>query len=76
MKVMTIRNVPDSVYRAVSRLAERNRRSLQQQVLTLLERAQRLEGESPVRRASEIRERLSGRDLGDTVTEIRKERQR
>ena len=36
MKVITVRNVPDEVYDAVAKLARRNRRSLQQQVLAIL----------------------------------------
>ena len=76
MKVITIRNVPEPVYRAVTRLARRNRRSLQQQVLALLERARRLDDDSPIERAAEIRQRLAGRELGDTVAEIRRDRER
>ena len=76
MKVITVRNVPEDVYSAISQLAKRNRRSLQQQVLVLLEKARSLDQDSPVERARAIRERLSGRDLGDTVSEVREDRLR
>ncbi len=74
MKAITLRNVPDDLHQALVRLAQRNRRSLQQQLLVLLEQARSLDGESPLRRAAELRQRLAGRDLGDTVAEIRAER--
>ena len=76
MKVITIRGVPDHVHRALTELASRNRRSLQQQVLALLEGACRLDTPSPVERAGALREALRGRELGDTVRELRQERAR
>lgn len=76
MKTLTVRNVPDDLYQALSMLATRNRRSLQQQVLVVLERARVLDQPSPVRRAAEWRTRLRGRRLGDTVAEVREERRR
>ena len=74
MKTMTIRNIPDDLYRTITRIAQKNRRSLQQQVLSILDHARVLDGESPVERAAVIRQRLEGRKLGNTVEEIRKER--
>ncbi len=76
MKTITVRNIPDDVYDAIAELARRNRRSLQQQVVSLLERARRLHGEPPLARAAALRERLAGRDLGDTVEAVREERRR
>jgi plasmid stability protein len=76
MKVITVRNVPDEVYDAVTNLARRNRRSLQQQVLAILEQTQLLSGTSPVKRAAALRERLADRPMGDTVAEVREERRR
>jgi len=76
MAALTIRNVPDPLYRALVSLARRNRRSLQQQALILLEHARLLDRSSPLERAAAIRGRLAGRDLGDTVAELRKERRR
>ena len=76
MKTITIRNVPEDLYLDLRRLAERNRRSLQQQALVLFERARLSRLGSPAKRAAEIRSRLAERALGDTVTEIRHERER
>ncbi|MCK6526319.1 hypothetical protein L6R50_01730 [Myxococcota bacterium] len=76
LKVITVRNVPDDLYRTLARLAERNRRSLQQQVLVLLEQARVYDRDSPVERARAMRRRFAGRALGDTVAEVRAERER
>ena len=76
MKSLTIRNIPDDLYRVITRIAQRNRRSIQQQILTILEKARVLDSDSPVERAMAIRKRLEGRKLGNTVEEIRKERSR
>ncbi len=76
MKNMTIRNVPEDLHRAIVDLARRNHRSIQQQVIVLLERARRLHGDSPTELAASWRRRLEGRELGDTVEEIREERTR
>ena len=76
MKALTIRNIPDDLYRIISSMARRNRRSIQQQVLCILDRARVLSSESPVKRAMTIRQNLEGRELGDTVDEVRKERMR
>ena len=76
MKTVTIRNIPENIYHVISLLAERNRRSLQQQILFLLERAQSMNVEPPVVKAANIRKRLQGRPLGDTVKDIREERDR
>ena len=76
MKAITIRNIPDELYRSIARMARRNRRSMQQQVLMILDKSRILDNESPVDNAKKIRERLAGRELGNTVREIRKERSR
>ena len=76
MKIITIRNIPDDLYRVIIRIAKRNRRSIQQQMLIIIERARILDTESPVEKAMEIRKRFSGRKLGNTVEEIREERNR
>ena len=76
MKTITVRNVPDDLLAELKRLAAQNRRSLQQQVLLLLERARVSRRESPVERAAALRERLAGRELGDAVREVRDERAR
>ena len=76
MSAITVRDVPEHVYKSLARLASRNRRSLQQQVLTLLEQASQLDQASPVDIAAGIRARLGKKDLGDTVAELRRERSR
>ncbi len=76
MKTLTIRNIPDDVYNVVYRVAKRNHRSLQQQVMVFLEKARMLETESPADKALAIRQQLKNRELGDTVQEVRSERQR
>ena len=76
MKALTIRNIPDDLYRVITKLAQRNRRSIQQQVLTILERARILDIQPPSDRAKKIRNRLDGRKLGNIVSDIRKERSR
>ncbi len=76
MRTLTIRNVPEDVYRSLKATAVRNHRSIQQQVLVLLETLRRLDTESPLTEAASMRARLAGRDLGDSVAEIRAERER
>jgi hypothetical protein len=74
--VLTIRDVPVDLLRSLKALAVRNRRSLQQQVLTLLEQVRVLDLEAPSERAAAMRNRLAGRELGDTVADVRGERER
>ena len=76
IKDITIRNIPEDLYRIITRMAKRNRRSIQQQILTILYRARVLDNESPVEKALEIRQRLAGRRLGNTIEEIHMERNR
>lgn len=76
LPALTIRNVPDDLYALLKRLAEQNRRSLQQEALVRLEAARVHAVESPLARAEAIRARLSGRDFGNTVEDIREERDR
>ncbi|MSP93226.1 MAG: hypothetical protein EXR79_15760 [Myxococcales bacterium] len=76
MAVLTIRDVPDDLYAILKQLAARNRRSLQQEAIVQLEQARGRAGDSPLDRARVIRQQFAGRDLGDTVEEIRQERAR
>ncbi|NLD36467.1 MAG: hypothetical protein GX654_06325 [Desulfatiglans sp.] len=55
-------------------IARQNRRSIQQQPLSILEKARIFDAASPVEKASEIRLKLAGRKLGNTINEIREER--
>lgn len=76
MKVLTIRNVPEDLYKIIARLARQNRRSIQQQTLTILDRARILDDNAPVEKAAKIRFQLAGRKLGNTIKELREERSR
>ena len=76
MAAITIRNVPDDLYRTLVKIAGRNRRSLQQQLLVLLEQARVLDADSPLDNAAKIRRRLANRKLGNSVAELREERAR
>jgi hypothetical protein len=48
IKILTIRNVPEDLYDIITRLARQNRRSIQQQTLSILERARILDNTTPV----------------------------
>lgn len=76
MKALTIRNIPDDLYRVIVKLTKRNHRSIQQQTLVILDRARALDISPPTETARNIRLRLSGRDSGDTVKEVYQERHR
>jgi len=76
MKALSLRNIPDDVYEELRRMARENRRSLQEQVRYLLEREVRLVRESPASRAVSWRKKLAGRRFSDTVTQIRRDRNR
>ncbi|MFM2152437.1 MAG: Arc-like binding domain [Pseudomonadota bacterium] len=76
MPAITIRDVPEDLLQQLKALAERNRRSLQQQLLVLLEQVRVFDRPSALDRAAAIRERLKGRRLGDLVADVRAERER
>ena len=83
MANILVRGVPDDVASRLKERAKRNRRSLQQEMLTILERAahERMpmtdeEREEAWKRAQAIRERLaaSGRVFSDSTELIRANR--
>jgi hypothetical protein len=76
MKAISIRNVPDDIYAGLQKLAKTNRRSLQEQIKIILEMEVRLNKTSFVADAAKWRKNLQGRSFKDTVTDIRKDRQR
>jgi len=76
MKTLTIREVPDVVYTTLRECAVKNRRSLQQQVVFMLEREADLIRGSHADRLLRWRQRLAGRKLGNIVADIRRERDR
>jgi plasmid stability protein len=76
MRVLTERGLDDDVYKALQQLAKTNHRSLQEQVKVILEREIQLLQDSHVQRAQALRKRLASRAWGDTVADIRSERER
>ncbi len=76
MKTIRIDNVPADLYAVLESMARASRRSLEDQVLLLLEReARRCLGDSPAA-ARQWRRRLAGRALSDTVAQVREDRPR
>ncbi len=45
MKTLTIRNIPDGIYNVIYRVAKKNHRSIQQQVMVFLKKARILENQ-------------------------------
>jgi len=78
MKVLTIRNVPNSIYDALTALAKENQRSLQQQTLLILEQTAKFlkNSQGNLNKALIIRKSLEGRELGNTLKELREDRDR
>ena len=76
MKSLSIRNLPDDVYDALKTMAKANHRSIQEQVRCLIERETRLLGSADLLKAREWRTRLAHRSLGDTVADVREDRER
>ena len=76
MKALSIRNLPDDVYAALKAMAAANHRSMQEQVRCMIEREARLAIDSGLASARAWRMRLAGRDLGDTVEDVRQDRAR
>ena len=81
MPNILVRGVSEPIAEALKRQAARNRRSLQREVLVILERAVRepeLDRREVRNRAAAIRERLaqSGRPFSNSVDLIREDRDR
>ena len=72
---MTVRNVPDNVYKHLTEWACANNRSLQEQVRYLLVQEVKLHKPSALEAAAAARKRLKGRSLGNVVTDIREYRE-
>ena len=74
---MTIRNIPDEVYDALTEKARQEHRSLQEQVRYVLLNEARLQSRSVCEAAAEYRTRLKGRKTESTVVDdLREDRQR
>ena len=76
MKALSIRNLPDEIYDALKAMAAANHRSLQEQVLCIIEREARLAAGTGLAAARAWRMKLAGRTLGDTVDDVRQDRAR
>lgn len=76
MKALSIRNLPDDVYEALKAMAATNHRSMQEQVRCLIEREAKLVNGPGLTEARSWRARLAGRNLGDTVEDVRQDRAR
>jgi plasmid stability protein len=76
MKTLTVREVPDAVYAFLKEEAGTNCRSLQEQVRWVLAKETRLRTGDFLDGARRWQGRLAGRNLGDTVADIRAGRER
>ena len=78
MADVLVRNVPDAVLEGLKRRAAERRRSLQGELLEILEAAARPSREEHAQFAAEMRERLArtGRSFSNSVDLIREDRDR
>ena len=74
MKSISLRDVPDEVYEGLQVMAKGNRRSLQEQIKTILEYEVRLRKGAALTRAQDWRRRLEGREHSSTVALVREDR--
>jgi plasmid stability protein len=76
MKTLTIRNVPDEVHAELAAWATESRRSLQEQVLYLIEEDVKLRAGTVMESVADYRARLAMRELGNVVQDVRGDRDR
>jgi len=76
MKALSIRNLSDEAYEALKAMAAANHRSMQEQVRSMIERETKLAASPGLAVARAWRLRLAGRELGDTVNDVRQDRAR
>ncbi len=78
MADILVRNVPPEIVDILKRKAARHRRSLQQELLLVLEEAATRERIDPVEAAARVREQLAGygRKFSDSTALIREDRER
>jgi len=76
MRSISIRNIPDPVYDSLKNIASKSRRSLQEQVVYILERETRLTSGSFLSNALELRKSLDGRNFKNAADEVRSDRKR
>ena len=78
MADVLMRGVPEEVLDILKRKAAENRRSLQQELLLILEDTARTDSSGAVEAAAKVRERLSGygKTFSDSTGQIREDRER
>ena len=76
MKTLTVREVPDEVYQVIRQEAEANQRSIQEQVRYILTKEAHLRRGGFGSAARQWRDKLAGREMGDTAKDIREARER
>lgn len=76
MKTLTVREVPDEVYAVIREEASTNQRSIQEQVRYILTKEAHLRRGGFGAAARQWRAKLAGREMGDTVKDIREARER
>jgi len=76
MRAMSLRNIPEDVYRGLQEMAKSNRRSLQEQTKYLLEQEVKLRQGSFMFKANAWRHKLKDRGFSDTIKTIREDRER
>jgi len=69
MKTMTIRNIPDRVYDEITKNAQAEHRSLQEQVRYILTNEAALRSGSVCEKAAEYRTKLTGRASEKSVVD-------
>jgi plasmid stability protein len=75
MPSLTIKGLPDELHARLKERAERHRRSMNSEVITILERAltnRRPDADEMIRRARALNERI-GKTLPDIVNDAKKE---
>lgn len=76
MKTITVRKIPDEIYAKLVEWGKKSHRSLQEQVRYILEREVNLVQPSSLERPKIWRRKLRGRNFGDIIENIRKDRAR
>ncbi|MGA0369839.1 MAG: FitA-like ribbon-helix-helix domain-containing protein [Kiritimatiellia bacterium] len=77
MKTLTIRNVPDEVYKSISDLAKLQHRSMQEQLRMILQRESEVVHGKICEEAAKYRVKFRGRPAARSVVEdIREDRNR
>ncbi|MEO5348813.1 MAG: hypothetical protein H7836_04120 [Magnetococcus sp. YQC-3] len=76
MRALSVRNLPDDLDEAPKTMAAANHRSMQEQVRHIIEREVQRATNNGLAEARAWRDRLAGRNLGDTAEDVRQARAR